>query len=302
MTRRKTHGEFLDEVKELYGDKVEILTNYTGNKNKVAVKYSNCGHIDEKAPIKLLNGQLCSKCRAKRISATKVNSLETYQKRLSDNNVNVTVIGEYLGLRHKIKIKNNVCGHEYEAIAGNVVRGSGCPICHGMKDTQLFIQALAKKYPGEYEVLGEYINNRTKILVRHKCGYEWDVIPKDLLKEIRCPKCMYSKGELFIFDFLTSKQYDFQPQYTFEDCKDKTLLKFDFAVFVNGTLKLIEFDGSQHFTNAKNWGKGDRTGILRRDAIKNEYCKNKQIPLLRIPYWWLRTNKITNELEKFLKD
>jgi DNA-directed RNA polymerase subunit RPC12/RpoP len=42
----------------------------------------------------------------------------------------------------------------------------------------------------EYEVLGEYINSRTKIKMKHnKCGHEWEVFPSVFNNGKRCPKC-----------------------------------------------------------------------------------------------------------------
>ena len=47
----------------------------------------------------------------------------------------------------------------------------------------------------------------------------------------------------------------------------------------------IEDDGAQHFKPVKYWG-GEKTflEIQERDALKNEYCKNNGIKLVRIPY------------------
>lgn len=40
------------------------------------------------------------------------------------------------------------------------------------------------------EILGEYVNNKTKIKVKCRIdGYEWEAIPRNLLKGIGCPKC-----------------------------------------------------------------------------------------------------------------
>ena len=59
---------------------------------------------------------------------------------------------------------------------------------------------------------------------------------------------------------------------------------FDFAIINNGNLAgLLEYDGIQHF---RGWGssKEDLENIKRRDKIKNDYCKEKNIPLVRITY------------------
>lgn len=301
MSRRKTHDEFVSEVKTLCGDEVEILTEYKTNKDKVLARYKKCGHEDWKVPSKILAGQRCGQCRAKRVSEAKTKTQEYFEQRLKKTNSDLEVLSRYRGLRENIKVKNNKCGHIYEVLANNIAHGSGCPVCHGMKDTSEFIQEINDKYPGEYIVKGRYKNNRTPILVQHKCGYEWEVTPKSLLREIRCPKCIMSKGELFIHNYLTSKNIEFQEQYRFKDCRNKIPLPFDFAVFVNGELKLIEFDGSHHFGKSNNWGKADKTKVKFNDNIKNAYCKDNGIPLLRIPYWWLRTDRITKEIDIFLE-
>ena len=64
--------------------------------------------------------------------------------------------------------------------------------------------------------------------------------------------------------------------------------KFDFAIFnSDGTLlKLIEFDGEQHFNAVELFGGEEQLKIQQeRDKNKNEYCKKHNIPLLRIPYY-----------------
>ena len=57
--------------------------------------------------------------------------------------------------------------------------------------TQEFIERLNIANPN-IEVIGEYLNRRTKIYVRGKeCGHEWLGNPSDLLSGHGCPKCRY---------------------------------------------------------------------------------------------------------------
>ncbi len=94
--------------------------------------------------------------------------------------------------------------------------------------------------------------------------------------------------EKIISDFLLSKDIDFIPEYTYEDCKNKYVLRFDFAILnKDKTVKcLIEYDGQQHFKPVSLFGdiKGYEQTIYR-DNIKNQYCKDNNIPLLRLPYY-----------------
>lgn len=46
---------------------------------------------------------------------------------------------------------------------------------------------------------------------------------------------------------------------------------------------MIEYDGEQHYWAV--FGEKSFQNTLKHDEIKNNYCKENNIPLLRIPYW-----------------
>ena len=110
-----------------------------------------------------------------------------------------------------------------------------------------------------------------------------------------CAKCRQlapkSKGELKISEWLYKNNINYKEEYTFDDLKDIKKLRFDFAIFNdNGEVKmLIEFDGKQHQGEGV-FAKTEEEALLLyneltySDNLKNEYCFNKCIPLLRIPY------------------
>lgn len=299
MSKKKTLEEFKKEVYEVFGKDVDVIGEYINTNTKILVRFNCCGNEEYKRPTKLLNGQGCSKCVGNRISKSKTKTTEEYKKDLISKGINyITVVSEYIGVKKDIKVFNKNCGHTYEANPGNILSGSGCPICHGMKNTDKFKIEVENKYPGEYVILGEYVNNKTPIKVKHKCGYEWKVIPKDLLRDIRCPKCIMSKGELFISNYLILNSIEFEPQYKFDNCIDKRHLPFDFMIKVNGEMRLIEFDGLQHFSKTRTKYRTEKVKL--HDEIKNKFCIENNIKFLRIPYWWLRTDKITKELDKFV--
>lgn len=91
-----------------------------------------------------------------------------------------------------------------------------------------------------------------------------------------------SKGELKISEILENNKINFIREKTFEDCQDRASLPFDF--YINNQY-LIEFDGIQHFLSVDHFGGEDKFKIQQEhDEIKNEYCKEHNIPLIRIPY------------------
>lgn len=53
-----------------------------------------------------------------------------------------------------------------------------------------FLIKLKEKVGDEYTVLGEYVNVRTKILMKHNiCGFQYEVRPNDFQQGKRCAKC-----------------------------------------------------------------------------------------------------------------
>lgn len=87
-------------------------------------------------------------------------------------------------------------------------------------------------------------------------------------------------------------------EYKFADCKDKSKLKFDFALFNNdGSLRcLIEFQGEQHYRFIKCIHKdiARYKSSLKRDKIKRKYCKKNDITLIEVSY--------KQDLEEFFEE
>lgn len=95
--------------------------------------------------------------------------------------------------------------------------------------------------------------------------------------------CIRSKGEFQIETLLKQHNIIFQREYSFEDLKDKSSLRFDFAIFdnKNNLLGLIEYQGEQHFS--KNNGFYSEN-IIKHDKMKIDYCKANNIKLKHIYY------------------
>lgn len=95
-----------------------------------------------------------------------------------------------------------------------------------------------------------------------------------------------------IMTMLFENEIIWTKQFSFEDCKDKVPLPFDIAIFNEDfdLAYLIEYDGEQHF---KACGMFDFETQHKHDLIKNNYCFEHNIPLIRIPY---NTNYNFNDL------
>lgn len=104
-----------------------------------------------------------------------------------------------------------------------------------------------------------------------------------------CGTC-YNKSlqEEKIAYILKSLNIDFEMEKTFDDCRNPRTgwqLRFDFYLPKENIL--IEYDGEQHFYYEKSsrWNtKENYEATKYRDEIKNQYCLNHNIRLIRIPY------------------
>lgn len=121
------------------------------------------------------------------------------------------------------------------------------------------------------------------------CGNYFEELPARILNgHIRSCGCLKtSSGELLIKRILNKYDIPYKQEYTFPDCKSPRnyVLRFDFKIESNNEIKLLEFDGQQHFYPIDIFGgeEGYKNTILR-DNIKNQYCKDNNIPLYRFNY------------------
>ena len=130
------------------------------------------------------------------------------------------------------------------------------------------------------------------------CGRKNVIVFGDYLRngDTKSCGCINSMNESKIAQMLDNGNIKYQTQYTFSDLYSNRKcdkLMFDFAIFNknnNSLLYLIEFDGSQHFTyfyseDSKSWNNKNNFDVTRKhDLIKNKYCFEHNIPLIRIPY------------------
>lgn len=298
---QKTHDEFLQEVREKHGDNFEILEQYTNSYTKIKILHKKCGLIFEATPSGFLSYIGCPECSIKQRDKRNLKKYSNRFKKYVEQNLTgeYIALSEYLGTQEPIRMKHLTCGNVYFTTPSSIMLGHGCPECghertvaSTRKTHGEFLEEFHKIYGNEYEVVSEYKNSYTSVTILHKkCGETYKKVPKTLLDTgSLCPYCKtksISNGEKRIEQYLISNNLKYEMQYSFPDCADERLLKFDFAVFdsANKLILLIEFDGLQHFKPIKYYG-GIETykSVIRRDSIKNDYCKNQNIELIRIPY------------------
>ena len=136
---------------------------------------------------------------------------------------------------------------------------------------------------------GQRDNNNILWSCQCECGNKRLIKGTSLLHGVKSCGCIKSKGETRIAQLLTENNIPFETQKTFDNCLlPNTQYHAYFDFWVNNSY-LIEYDGIQHF-ETKTGGWNNKENLLKtqeRDKIKTDWCKNNNIPLIRIPYWKL---------------
>lgn len=267
-----------------------MLGEFITMKSKIKMKCNIHNEVFYKEPDKVLNrSQHCRKCGRERIAKSRRLDNDEFEVKFYKHRESkeFQLLSDYRGDRESIWILHKVCGERFCTTPSSVWNSKGCPLCNDVrKTTDQFIVEVKQLVGEEYTVLGQYSNCYTHIRMKHNdCGHEWELMPNSFLQGSRCPKCKSSKGEGRVSNYL-SLHCEYATQYKIEDCRLQLPLPFDF--YIPDSI-LIEYDGEQHFTVINNFGREsplkEFEKQVRRDSIKNQYCVNNDIPLIRIPYW-----------------
>jgi len=188
------------------------------------------------------------------------------------------------------------CGYNYRSnISSRTINGNGCSSCSGKVVTDknrlsLLYEDIVlewdyvknKKLPSEYACF-----SNKKVFWICSFGHEWitSISNRTNLGE-GCPTCNNSKGEEKIRRYLENNKMHFKKEMRIAECRYKYSLPFDFGVYIENRLFLIEYQGRQHYESISYWGGDENFNKVKiRDGIKKDFCINNNIPFIEIPYW-----------------
>lgn len=256
------------------------LVNYKNHRTKIRIICHDHG-IFEQTPNSHLRGSGCPICFGKN-KFTKEEFIKK-SKQLYGDRYNYNLVN-YNGIHKKVKIICKEHG-EFQQTPSSHLQGRKCIYCAGKKiKTKDFIKKLKMVHGDRYDYsLVKYINAKSKIkIICQKHGI-FEQISNEHLKGCGCPKCVQTKGEKEISKLLVDNNIKFEVQKRFHNCKNIRPLPFDF--YLPDKNIAIEFDGIQHFQiNEFFGGEKEFKNTSKKDKIKNNYCRENNIYLLRIKY------------------
>lgn len=215
----------------------------------------------------------------------------------------INMVGKKFG---RVLVTKEICrdiiGHDvkYECICdcgtifitgGNGLRSGKCQSCGCYNKERTSethkIPMIGKKF-GKLTVIEQVDspNRRIYYKCQCECGNYTTVVGEDIRSgHTTSCGCLKSKGEDAISKILRNANIPFEKEKTFDNCRfPKTNYHGRFDFYVNNHY-LIEYDGIQHFGIPNKWDTYESAEERKeRDEYKTQWCKNNNIPLIRIPY------------------
>lgn len=301
MPRRLTTEHFIILCKKKHGEKYDYNnTVYNGSRKKIKYVCYTHGEVTQLSGDHK-NGFGCQKCSGNfkyDLEYFKDRSLEVHQNKYNYDKV------LFVNYTAKVIIHCNTCDKDFTMTPKmHINQKNGCANCFGTKmhTNDEFIKKCNIKHNELYDYSKCDYKGLCKniIIICKRCSTEFTSTGKTHLHAGNgCKRCKESKGSIIISDYLNDNNIQYIKEYSFDNCKDKRLLKFDFFLSVQNII--IEFDGEQHFKHISFFGSLEKfkKGLIR-DKIKTDYCKNNLIKLIRIPYFF--QDRIKDILDYHLK-
>lgn len=297
--KKLTNDAFIERAKLKHGDKYGYSkVEYTGTHNNVIIICPEHGEFSQEAKSHINRGSgcpMCSKIKLKQIRYTRLEFIEKAKEVHGDKyDYSKT---EYKNTRGFITITCPEHG-DFKQRADGHLHKRGCKKCAGFDLSKEHYIANCKEFHGDTydysKVIWDTKLRKIELICKKHGSFMIDKYNHRLNKQ-GCALCSEPKGEKEIRLILEDIGIEYEKQKTFKGCKDKKLLQFDF--YIKDMNLCVEYDGIQHFKIVEYFGgRSEFMKIKYRDKIKNQYCENEGIDLLRINYKENIKEKLLNYL------
>lgn len=278
--KARTNEQFILKSQEKYKDLFDYsLTNYKNKRTEVCLKCKKNNHIFWQTPASHLRGHGCPKC----IGAGQYSQEDfLFKARLVHGDKYDLSNTIYTASCENIIVK---CPkhNDFEIQAARFLRGQGCRRCNSdiFVETQDEFIAKAKEVHLDRFDLSQIKFIKSTGMVTPICKKHgmFNIQSCKFLSGRGCQMCAISKGERLIENFLKKHNVLYKHEKRFFDCRGKQPLKFDF--YLPEYKACIEYDGVGHYSS-QVYGKESFESTVKHDQIKDKYCLNNTITLIRI--------------------
>lgn len=260
----------------------ELLSEiYENSQTNLRIRCNkNKNHIFEMCWSNFNKGSGCRHCYIESLKLT-----YNFVKEKIEESKYTLISTEYIDHKSLLLIQCDKNHEPYESTWDNFRDGHRCRRCYfeGLRLEYDFIKSEIEKE--KYTLLSLlYENNKTPLTIQCDKKHEpYETCWNNFQQNNRCPHCNRSKGEEAIQEFLTKLGLGYISQYRDSRCKNKNPLPFD--IYVPSLNLKIEWDGREHNEPVEIFG--GEEGFKERqinDEIKNRFCVDNKINLVRISY------------------
>ena len=277
----RTTEDFIKDCEKIHNHKYDYsISQYTSSQNKVDIICSIHGTFQQR-PYNHLMGEGCPKCAG----VCKLSTPDFIKdcEKIHNHKYDYSLV-DYVNNYTKIIIICETHGR-FNQTPRHHKNGHGCFKCNNnVRTNEEFIKEVGEIHNHKYNytktIFNGMINSVDVICTKHGL---FNQIASEHMRGSGCPKCKLSKGEDVISKYLDKNNIEYNIEHRFNGCKYKNKLMFDF--YLPQYNMCIEYDGIQHFEPISFFG-GDKSfeELKIRDDIKNKFCEDNDIKLLRIPY------------------
>ena len=283
----------LKELKQKYDNEYLEVVDYHGAHN-ILVRCKHCNEIYKTSTGNLNRGQVHSKCtqhfnknRHTKYTLDEVNELYSDEYK---------IIVEYNNAKDVI-CKCKICGEIYKTSMTSLQRHSVHKKCQGILDSRRTPEKCIEKlnklkslHNLHVDVLEYHSYNDVVCKCKH-CNKIVHVTSRSIrANQVHddCTEYNISYGEERIVEILDALGIIYEREYSFDDCKNIFVLRFDF--YIPSLNTCIEYQGQQHYMpvifpkDTKESSINNFDKIVNNDNIKREYCKSHNIKLIEISY------------------
>lgn len=293
--RKLTRDEFINRCIRIHGDKYDYsMVEYKCSKTKVKIICKSHG-IFEQVPNNHLMGKGCNICKPNFGEKLRLEDFIEMSNKIHNFEYDYSLVN-YINNKTKVKI---ICKKHgtFEQEPRSHLSGLKCATCQGNKKiTKVdFIERCSVIFDNKYDYSESEIDGtKSKTIIKCPKHGHFRQVVESHIRGHGCPKCKDSKGEKIISWFLDKNKIKYETQKMFDGCFDVRKLRFDF--YIPNMNTCIEFDGRHHFEEIE-YGIHKLEDTIKKDKIKNKFCEENKIRLIRISY----DQNAIQQLENLLK-
>lgn len=294
LMKKLTQEEFNKKLDDTYPNHQLEILQFSHSTGPLTIKCKLCGKtVTVSKAVNFLRRKTWCDCQPKSCVNKYIEKIDEILK----ENKNLKLLSPIKTVSGYLDFLCEKCGHIFQRQANDFIKSGKCPYCsHRIITTDMYSKFITEQTKGEYSLVSDYINDNTRVLIRHNpCGFVYKIKPTYFKQQgTLCPKCkrQNSKGEKAIINWLEENSVPYEREYRFRQLAN---FPFDFKTDYKGQIYLIEFQGIQHYKPVKRFG-GEKSfnHQLERDKIKEDFCSSQGYNLIKIPYYDIK------DIEKYL--